>query len=302
MPELPEVETTVRALREPLVGRVITGVRNDWSRHIATPSPEELQARISGRRIEAVDRRGKYLVFRLDAHETLLIHLKMTGHLSVVPSGTPPDKHTHTIFELAGGWGLGAEGIRGTEGTEGTGQSSSSSFSSLPIAASELHFNDLRKFGRVYLVHDPAEVVGGLGPEPLEPEFTPAVLAERLRGHKKALKTLLLDQTFLAGVGNIYADEALFEARLHPLRPANPLSAAEIEALHAAIRFVLELGITREGASIDSYRKPDGEKGDMQNAVAVFRRTGFPCFRCGSPIQRMVVGGRSTHFCANCQS
>ncbi|MEW5985877.1 MAG: bifunctional DNA-formamidopyrimidine glycosylase/DNA-(apurinic or apyrimidinic site) lyase [Chloroflexota bacterium] len=288
MPELPEVETTVRALREPLVGRVITGVRNDWPRHIATPTLEELQARIGGRRIEAIDRRGKYLVFRLDADETLLIHLKMTGHLSVVPSGTPPDKHTHTIFELAGGkWQVAGGEIQNPKSK---------------IQNGELHFNDPRKFGRVYLVRDPAEVVGDLGPEPLEPEFTPAVLAERLRGHKKALKTLLLDQTFLAGVGNIYADEALFEARLHPLRPANSLSAAEIEALHAAIQYVLELGITREGASIDRYRKPDGEKGDMQNAVSVFRRTGYPCFRCGTPILRMVVGGRSTHFCPECQT
>jgi formamidopyrimidine-DNA glycosylase len=269
MPELPEVETTVRALRRPLVGRIITGVRTDWPRHVATPALEELEQRIQGRRVEAIGRRAKYLVFTLSEGETLIIHLKMTGHLSIVPAATPAGPHVHTVFALADG--------------------------------DELRFRDMRKFGRVYLVRDPQEVLAGLGPEPLEPTFTPEQLAERLRGRKRPLKPLLLDQTFLAGVGNIYADEALHAAALHPERRADSLSPAEVQALHRAIRGVLQLGIDREGASISNYVKPDGARGEMQNVVAVFRRTGQSCYRCGTLIQRLILGNRSTHFCPGCQ-
>jgi formamidopyrimidine-DNA glycosylase len=307
MPELPEVETTVRALRAPLVGRTLTHVRNYWPGHIARPSLPELKKRIRGRRVEAIGRRGKYLVFSLSereapwsqargasqqnvflpekadhsatatsqgtqafSRETLIIHLKMTGHLSVVDKDQPVQKHVHTIFALANG--------------------------------QELRFRDQRKFGRVYLVHDPEEVLGKLGPEPLESSFTVEVLQERFKRRKRALKPLLLDQGFIAGIGNIYADEALFYAGLHPERRANSLSVAEIASLHAAIQKVLRLGIEREGASLDIYVKPDGSRGDMQNTVAVFRRTGQPCYRCGTIVQRIVMGGRSTHFCPTCQS
>jgi formamidopyrimidine-DNA glycosylase len=270
MPELPEVETVVRALRAPLVGRTFTEVRNYWPRHIVTPSLAALQGRIHGRTILSINRRAKYLVFTLSDGETLIIHLKMTGHLSVVDPETPPDKYAHTIFKLENG--------------------------------QELRFRDPRKFGRVYLVQDPAEIVGSLGPEPLEDAFTTAVLQERLQNRKRVLKPLLLDQTFVAGIGNIYADEALYYARLHPERQSNTLSPVEIEALHSAIQKVLKLGIEREGASIDRYVKPDGSKGDMQNAVAVYGRTGDLCYHCGTPIQRMKLGGRSTHFCPTCQS
>jgi len=269
MPELPEVETTVRALRQPLIGSAITEVRNDWPGHIVTPDLEELRARIYGQRIEAINRRGKYLIFTLSGGETLIIHLKMSGHLAVVGADTPTHKHVHTIFRLADG--------------------------------RELRFRDMRKFGRVYLVADPAEIVGKLGPEPLSPEFTVDLLTSRLAGRKRALKPLLLDQTVVAGIGNIYADEALFYAGLDPRRTAVSLTPAEITRLHAAIQKVLKLGIAREGASIDLYVKPDGSKGDMQNAVAVFRRTGKPCYACHTPIVRIVLGGRSTHFCPHCQ-
>ena len=269
MPELPEVETFVRALRRPLVGRTIIGATNDWPRHIVAPLPDELAARIAGRRIEAIDRRGKYLVFPLSDDENLIIHLKMSGHLSVVPADTPPDPYAHTVFALDDG--------------------------------RELRFRDPRKFGRVYLLRDPAGVLGPLGPEPLADAFTATELAARLAGRRRVLKPLLLDQTFIAGVGNIYADEALFDAGLLPTRRSDTLSAEEIAALHAAIRKVLTLGIEREGASISTYVKADGEKGDMQNAVNVFRRTGQSCYACGGPIERIVLGGRSTHFCANCQ-
>jgi len=269
MPELPEVETFVRALRRPLVGRTIVDVQNDWPRHVVLPPPDELRERIAGRRIEAIDRRGKYLVFSLSDDETLIIHLKMSGHLSVVPVAAPPDPYAHTVFALDDG--------------------------------RELRFRDPRKFGRVYLVRDPAQIVGPLGPEPLEEEFTVEQLAARLAGRRRVLKPLLLDQGFIAGIGNIYADEALFDARLRPTRRSDTLTAEEIAALHAAIQKVLALGIAREGASISTYVKPDGAKGDMQNAVAVFRRTGQSCYICGGPIERIVLGGRSTHFCPNCQ-
>jgi len=270
MPELPEVETTVRALREPLVGQIITAVWNDWPNHIVTPELDKLRMRIQGQQIEAINRRGKYLLFNLSAGDTLLIHLKMSGHLAVSAADAPPDKYVHTIFSLAGG--------------------------------RELRFRDMRKFGRVYLVRDPQQIVGKLGPEPLEPTFTAALLTERLDGRRRVLKPLLLDQTFIAGVGNIYADEALFYARLHPTRKSNSLSPAEMTALHQAIQKVLRLGIAREGASINLYTKPDGSKGDMQNAVAVFRRTGNPCYTCGTPIERIILGGRSTHYCPHCQN
>ena len=269
MPELPEVETFVRALRPPLVGRAIAGLRNDWPRHIAQPAPDELAARIAGRRIEAIDRRGKYLVFTLSDDETLVIHLKMSGHLSVVPGDAPPDPYAHTVFLLDDG--------------------------------RELRFRDPRKFGRVYLLRDPDGVLGPLGPEPLADNFSAEALAAALAGRRRVLKPLLLDQTFIAGIGNIYADEALFDAGLLPTRHSHTLTPDEVAALHAAIRKVLALGIEREGASISTYVKADGEKGDMQNAVAVFRRTGQSCYVCGGPIERIVLGGRSTHYCPNCQ-
>lgn len=269
MPELPEVETTVRALRVPLLGKTITGVRNSWPRHIATPSPEALRERIAGRSIEAIDRRGKYLVFTLTGGETLIIHLRMTGHLSVVEADAPVAPHTHTTFTLANG--------------------------------KELRFRNPRKFGRVYLVQDPEDVLGKLGPEPLDPDFTPERLKEQLERRTKQLKALLLDQTFIAGVGNIYADEALFYAGLHPQRGAHSLRDGEIEELHAALQKVLRMGIEREGASIDRYVKPDGSRGTMQDVVAVYKRTGEACVRCGTTIKRIVVAGRSTHFCPACQ-
>ncbi|MFO7538490.1 MAG: bifunctional DNA-formamidopyrimidine glycosylase/DNA-(apurinic or apyrimidinic site) lyase [Chloroflexota bacterium] len=269
MPELPEVETSVRALRQPLVGRTFTEVRCYWPRQIVTPTPAELQQRLHGQRIEAITRRAKYLLFHLSAGDYLIIHLKMTGHLSVVAASTPADKHTHLIFGLANG--------------------------------QELRFRDMRKFGRVYLVADPDEILGQLGPEPLAEAFTVDRLQERLNGRSRALKPLLLDQTFVAGIGNIYADESLFAARLHPERKANSLTRPDIIALHSAIQQVLRLGIEREGASIQNYVKPDGQRGDMQNAVAVFRRTGYPCVVCQTAIERIVLGGRSTHFCPVCQ-
>lgn len=269
MPELPEVETTVRALRDPLVGQTFRDVRNSWPRHVATPALGELRERIRGGRIDAIERRGKYLLFELDNGETLIVHLKMSGHLSVVAKEKDLDKHVHTIFELANG--------------------------------RELRFRDQRKFGRVYLVRQVEEVLGGLGPEPLEPEFTADTLATLLSSRTRLLKPLLLDQTFVAGIGNIYANEALHYARLHPERRANSLSEAEVAALHSAIRKSLTLGLENDGASIEMFAKPDGSKGRMQNAFVVHGRDGMPCFRCTGVVQRAVIGGRSSYYCPECQ-
>jgi formamidopyrimidine-DNA glycosylase len=269
MPELPEVETTVRALRQPLNGRTVTGMQNDWPKHLVSPPLAEFRQRIQNKTFHSVERRGKYLIFNMTEPETMLIHLKMSGHLAVVSAEEPADKHVHTIFELDNG--------------------------------TELRFRDIRKFGRVYLLHDPQSVLGQLGPEPLSDEFTADLLHNLLQKRKRILKPLLLDQTFVAGVGNIYADEALHYAAIRPTRISDSLSKSESAALHAGIQKALNLGISREGASIDNYRKPDGSRGDMQNVLVAYSRTGEPCYRCGGIIERIVLGSRSTHFCPHCQ-
>jgi formamidopyrimidine-DNA glycosylase len=197
--------------------------------------------------------------------ETLLIHLMMSGDLGMLPAGEPPRPHDHTILTLDSGW--------------------------------ELRFNDPRKFGKVLLLPRPEQLLGGLGPEPLSPHFTRQVLAERLSGLGRTLKPLLLDQAFLAGLGNIYADEALHRARLHPMRRSDSLRPEEVAALWRGIRQALRAGLRHNGASIDwVYRG-----GDFQNHFRAYGRTGEPCPVCGTPIQRIVVGQRSTHFCPHCQ-
>lgn len=271
MPELPEVETVVRALRDPLIGRTFCDFESYWPNQIVVPDDaQELKARILGKTVTAIDRRAKYIVMGLDdGAETLIVHLKMTGHLAVVPTSQPVHKHVRNLFKLEGG--------------------------------DDLRFRDMRKFGRIYLVKDPLEILAKLGPEPLEDDFTADLFKQRISGRTRIIKPLLLDQTILAGVGNIYADESLFYAKVRPDRTADSLTSAEIKQLWAGIRNSLQKGIEREGASIDSYVKPDGTKGDMQNAVNVFRRTGDPCYDCGTPIHRIVLAQRSTHFCPSCQ-
>ena len=271
MPELPEVETVVRALRDPLIGRTFNGFESLWPNQIVTPDDvAELRARIHNRTVTAVDRRAKYIVMTLDGgEETLIVHLKMTGHLAVVPAEQPVHHHVRNLFKLKDGF--------------------------------DLRFRDTRKFGRIYLVKEPAEILAKLGPEPLEEAFTAEVLTERLAGRTRIIKPLLLDQTIIAGIGNIYADEALFDANIRPDRRANSLSAGEISRLWHGIRRALQEGIDREGASIDSYIKPDGTKGDMQNAVNVYGRKDNPCYVCGRPVERIVLAQRSTHFCSHCQ-
>jgi formamidopyrimidine-DNA glycosylase len=270
MPELPEVETVVRGLRAPLAGRTITGVTYDYPGGLVTPDGPLFTARIAGQPVRGVDRRAKYILIHLDP-DTLIIHLKMTGRLYVVPDDEQQhaDRWAHFVFQLDNGH--------------------------------QLRFSDSRKFGRVYLVSDPPEVIGALGPEPLGDEFTLDLFRERLARRAGLLKPLLLNQSFLAGMGNIYVDEALFASQLHPLRRASTLSEHDIARLYAAIREALTLGIAREGASVNWYRKPDGTKGSAQDGLRAYGRTGQPCSRCGHPIEKIVVGQRGTHYCPVCQ-
>lgn len=270
MPELPEVETVVRSLRTPLIARRIEGMWYDWQRMIKMPLPQAFASRINGQTVQAIDRRGKYILCKLN-HDILIIHLKMTGRLYVADAGSShdADRWVHFRLDLDNG--------------------------------QQLRFSDARKFGRVYLVNDFRELNVELGPEPLSTDFTPALLHARLTNRHRNIKALLLDQSFIAGLGNIYTDEALFLAGIHPLRQSNDLSDTEIERLHCTIRRVLEAGINHEGASINWYRKPDGTKGNSQDHFYVYGRAGQPCKACGHPIEKRVVAQRGTHICPACQ-
>jgi len=269
MPELPEVETIVRGLRGHLVGRTIVGVRVGWENMVARPTAGEFKRRIVEQRILTVKRRGKYLICPLSGGESLIVHLRMTGRLLIRNCGDELDRHDHLIFELDNG--------------------------------RELRFNDVRKLGRVYLVDDEEEIVGRLGPEPLDDGFTSSDFAALLSGRRGKIKPLLLNQRFMAGIGNIYADEALFIARIHPQRRADTLTAEESERLYGAIRQVLWQGIENRGTTFGTYRDAEGRKGRNQEYLRVFRRRGQPCPYCGSSIERMMVGGRGTYFCPHCQ-
>ncbi len=278
MPELPEVETYVRALEPLLKGKTVLKAEVRWPRTIAVPDAARFTDLVRGRRFASFGRRGKYILLGLDSGETLVVHLRMTGELRLhqPPSAdpgaaaNPADKHTHVLLTLD------------------TGE--------------ELRFRDMRKFGRIWLVEDEASVVGKLGPEPLEEAFVPRVLAENLAGRKANVKALLLNQTVLAGVGNIYADESLFHAGIDPRRAGGSLDFEEIERLHLALRKVLLAGIEAQGSSLQNYAPPTGAKGGFQEQFQVFRRGGEPCFHCGAPITRTVLAQRSTHFCPDCQS
>ena len=270
MPELPEVETVARGLATQLVGRTIESTTVRWPRTIAVPCVRDFEARIIGRTVVSVGRRGKYVVVQLDQCY-LLIHLKMSGRLMVLPQEEPLDKHTHTVFDLDDG--------------------------------RQLRFRDVRKFGRVYLIEDPAQVTSSLGPEPLAHDFTLDDFQRLLSRRSGRLKPLLLNQQFLAGLGNIYADESLFVAGLHPLRKADSLAPEDQARLYAAIRSVLQRAVDRRGTTLDDggYVDAAGEAGEYQSDISVYGRTGEPCSVCTGPIERIVVGGRSTHYCPHCQ-
>lgn len=270
MPELPEVETIARALRSgghnqaPVLGRRIESAELLWQRTLAAPAPDEFMRRLAGQSIRQVSRRAKFLVFTLD-RDTVLIHLRMSGNLRVEDETEKVQDHDRMLLHFA-------DGLR-------------------------LAFNDTRKFGRVWLVEQPEEVLGRLGPEPLDPALSGEEFHQRLTRLRRQIKPLLLDQSFLAGVGNIYSDEALHIAGIHPLTPSNQISAEGADRLLQAIREVLEEGIRRNGASIDwAYRG-----GEFQNHFRVYQRTGKPCPVCGTPVERRSIGQRSTHFCPHCQ-
>ena len=278
MPELPEVETYVRALEPILTGKTVLKAEVRWPRTIADPDAASFAELVRGRIFASFGRRGKYILLGLDSGETLVVHLRMTGELRVHPTPTPDprsaaapaDKHTHVLFDLD------------------TGE--------------QLRYRDTRKFGRIWLVEDIESVVGKLGPEPLDENFIPQTLAKTLAGRKANIKALLLNQSILAGVGNIYADEALFRARIDPRRAGGSLAPEEIERLHLALRDVLQAGIEAQGSSVQNYAPPTGAKGGFQEQFQVFRRSGEPCFSCGTPISRTVLAQRSTHFCTVCQT
>jgi formamidopyrimidine-DNA glycosylase len=274
MPELPEVQTIVDDLNTAvLIGITIKGARVYWPRSIAEPSPESFRRRIANRKFTSIRRRGKYLVFDVDDGNTLLMHLRMSGRLNLVAAGVPKTKHEHVVLSFDGGI--------------------------------QLRFHDPRKFGRLHLVKDPERILDRLGIEPLAPEFTAKNLADRLSPRKRLLKPLLLDQTFIAGLGNIYVDEALWDARLHPCRIAAGLSAPEIRALHRAIPKVLRRGLKNLGTSLgtgkSNFYSVARHRGRNSDQLKVFRRTNLACPRCRTPIERILVGQRSTHICARCQ-
>lgn len=274
MPELPEVETIARDLNAAgLVGKTVSCAQVYWPRSIAAPSAPEFCRLMEKRKITAIDRRGKFLVFRLAGGRSMLLHLRMSGRLHHVPHELPRSAHEHVVIGFEDG--------------------------------SELRFHDTRKFGRIYLLDHAEKILGRLGPEPLLPGFTAKRLEGMLAARSRLLKPLLLDQSFLAGLGNIYVDEALWEARIHPQRRPDSLSAAEAKSLHAAIRRVLRRGIKNLGTSLGTgkanFYSVSRRRGRNGDALKVFRRTGEPCPRCDGAIRRIIVGQRSTHICPRCQ-
>ena len=274
MPELPEVETVARDLRRHLLpdggqrGPVIVAARVAWPGTLRDGDPQAFTAGVVGHRIEAVGRRGKLIVLDLNGGDFLTIHLKMTGQMFVVPAAIPHDPYERLAMVLDDG--------------------------------REIRFRDIRKFGRIGLYGADDDPFDGLGPEPLDPRFTVSVFRSLIRGRRARLKTLLVDQSFVVGVGNIYADEALWRSRLHPLRSAATLRPVDERTLYRNVLEILGEAVDLRGSSIDDYTAPDGD-GGMQERLDVYQRTGQPCLRCQRPVRRIVIGIRATHFCSFCQ-
>ncbi len=268
-----------RELAPRVVGRTFTSFRTDWPRAIKYPAPDRFESGVVGREVLDVARRAKWLVLTLTGDVAMIIQVKMTGQLFVLPPEVTGDKHVHHVFGLSDGL--------------------------------ELRIRDTRKFGRLGLYRrdeagtllgadEAAELFKDHGPEPLDPAFTLRAFRKHIRGRKGRLKSLLLDQKFIAGIGNIYADEALWRARLHPLRSAASLRPDDERRLYFAIRDVLGEAIDRRGSSVDDYTSLEGD-GEMQDYLNVYQRTGEGCPRCGRPTRRIVLGARGTHFCSWCQ-
>ncbi|MDQ2982716.1 MAG: bifunctional DNA-formamidopyrimidine glycosylase/DNA-(apurinic or apyrimidinic site) lyase [Actinomycetota bacterium] len=273
MPELPEVETVRVRLKPHVVGRRFDRVEILDSRLTRPFDPAAVAAQLEGERVAELARRGKYLIFRFESGRVLLVHLRMTGSLAHRRNGAvADDPHQRAVVKLDDG--------------------------------SDVTYRDVRRFG-TWLLLDPEEVdpylAERLGSEPLGRTFTARALADRLAKRRAPIKAALLDQRTLAGLGNIYVDEALWHAGIHPLRPAQELDEREIEALHRGIRRTLKTGIERQGATLRDYRTPDGSPGRMQDAFMVYGRSGKPCERCGTPIEKIHAGGRGTSYCPSCQ-
>jgi formamidopyrimidine-DNA glycosylase len=275
VPELPEVESVRRRLASALEGRRFERVEIADARLTRPFDPGEVARELEGEQVVAVDRRGKYLIVRFESGRALLVHLRMTGSFrlrSRADVELPEDVYRRAVVRLDDG--------------------------------SDAAYRDVRRFG-TWLLLEPGELQPYLdarvGPEPLDPEFTARGLAARLAKRRAPVKAAILDQRTLAGVGNIYADEALWRSRIHPLREARSLEPREIRRLRQAIRDVLLLGIERQGSTLRDYALPDGEPGGMQHELKVYGRLGEPCDRCGTPIERIVVGGRGTWYCPRCQ-
>jgi formamidopyrimidine-DNA glycosylase len=264
MPELPEVQTVVTTLRPKVLGRTIgrvVSLRQD----IVTPAAVDLAAHLAGRTVRSVERRGKRIVFTLDDDNRFYIHLGMTGQVTVVKPDAPLPPHTHLELDLGD---------------------------------QRLRFRDPRRFGGVWwLGREAADA--GMGPEPLD--LRPAELHRRLAKTTRAVKNALLDQRLVAGLGNIYEDESLHDARIHPLVPANELSPDQVSALAKSIKKILRRAIRHRGSTLRDYLDADGAAGGFQRLHRVYDRAGHPCHRCRTPIERFVLGGRSTHFCPTCQ-
>lgn len=274
MPELPEVETVARGLRSALVGKRLGACQVRWRRTLGGLAPRAFEDAVAGATVRSVGRRAKFLCLALErggrGNGALLVHLRMTGRLSVDARAERPGPWERLRIEL--------------DGDE------------------VLRFVDPRKFGRVLWTARPEDVLAELGPEPLDDGFRADAFHAALRAHRRVLKPLLLDQTFLAGLGNIYADESLFLAGLHPLARSDRVTREQSARLHSAIRAVLTEAIEREGSSFDAfYRTPEGNPGSYQDVFRVYGRTGEPCRACRTPIRYLRVGQRGTHVCPSCQ-
>ena len=267
MPELPEVETIKNELSPWVVGQSFTQVTILDTELVCGGSAEEVRRGLIGQKVESLGRRGKYLIFHLSNGKSLIMHLRMTGVLLLNPKEV--DRYARTVFHLSNGH--------------------------------RLVFSDRRRLGLIWLVDDANTVVCKLGPEPLDESFTPGILGQRLSRHHILVKAALLDQCIVAGIGNMYADEALFAARIHPLRKADALSLEEVQTLHNCICRVLGAGIGSKGASVDTYVRPEGELGTAHFDFKVAHRGGESCPICGSTIERVLVQNRGTCFCPRCQ-
>jgi formamidopyrimidine-DNA glycosylase len=272
VPELPEVETIRRDLASSIEGERVRGCEVYLPRLITCPGCDEYCARLKGARIEAVGRRGKYLVFSLDRPWEWIVHLGMTGALLLDEEGSPEPKHTHIVLRLT--------------------------------RPRILRYVDPRTFGESAVVpagdYSALKGLASMGPEPLERSFTVRALARALATSAK-VKSALMDQRRVAGIGNIYADEVLFRARIDPARPANTLDDEELARLHRAIKQVLRAAVEKRGSSVTDYVDASGRPGSFQLSHQVYRREGEPCPACGEPIRRRVIAGRSNHWCPTCQ-